>query len=127
MNRAGAGASRRRAEEGRTPRHVLCSPGRRAGVRGEAGEGTETPQEEEVTVAREEIKLKLGKGADFDKSRLKRLPQEDERGGAVPGQPAVRPAGVYSGGIGGMTITAFYLQMFARPERVVPPPRDGLA
>jgi hypothetical protein len=29
-------------------------------------------------VAREEIKLKLGKGADFDKSRLKRLNQEDE-------------------------------------------------
>jgi hypothetical protein len=30
-----------------------------------------------VTVAREEEKLKLGKGAAFVKSRLKRLPQED--------------------------------------------------
>ena len=33
---------------------------------------------EEVTVPREEEKLKLGKGAAFDKSRLKRLRQEDE-------------------------------------------------
>src|SRR5438270_12776178 len=32
----------------------------------------------EVTVAREEEKLKLGKGAAFVKSCLKRLPQEDE-------------------------------------------------
>jgi hypothetical protein len=34
--------------------------------------------QEEATVAREEEKLKLGKGAAFDTSRLKRLRQEDE-------------------------------------------------
>ena len=36
-----------------------------------------TPQEE-VTVAKERHELKLGKGSAFVKSRLKRLPQEDE-------------------------------------------------
>jgi hypothetical protein len=34
---------------------------------------------------------------------------------------------VFSGGIDGMKVKTTYLQMFARPERVVPPPRDGLA
>jgi GNAT superfamily N-acetyltransferase len=33
---------------------------------------------------------------------------------------------VLSGGIDGMTVKTTYLQMFARPERVVPPPREGL-
>jgi hypothetical protein len=41
------------------------------------GEGAETPPEE-VTVAREEERLKLGKGAAFVKGRLKRLRQENE-------------------------------------------------
>jgi hypothetical protein len=34
---------------------------------------------------------------------------------------------VLSGGIDGMKVRTTYLQMFARPERVVPPPREGLA
>src|SRR5262249_6513439 len=62
----------------RPARHDHHSPGRRVGLRGEAGEGAEGPQEEEVTVAREEEKLKLGKGAAFIKGRFKRLRQEDE-------------------------------------------------
>src|SRR5262249_20073257 len=53
------------------------SPGRRVRLRGEAGESTEASQEE-VTVAREEEKLRLGKGAAFVKGRLKRLRQEEE-------------------------------------------------
>ena len=42
---------------------------------GEAGETKYTP-EEEVTVAREEFKLMLGKGVAFVKGRFKRLRQE---------------------------------------------------
>ncbi len=53
------------------------SPGRRIGLCGENGENAEATQEE-VTVAREEEKLKLGKDAAFLKSRLKRLRQKDE-------------------------------------------------
>src|SRR5215468_1434355 len=52
-----------------------------------------------------------------------------DRGGraaAIPGQPTLRPAGVLSGGIDGMKVKTTYLQMFARSERVVPPPREGL-
>src|SRR5262249_4530403 len=48
------------------------------------------------------------------------------RAGAIPGQPAARLAGVFSGGIVTMMVKTTYLQMFARPERVVPPPREGL-
>jgi GNAT superfamily N-acetyltransferase len=33
---------------------------------------------------------------------------------------------VFSGGIDGMKVTTTYLQMFAHPQRVVSPPRDGL-
>src|SRR5262249_1361085 len=57
------------------------------------------------------------------------LRQADRGGGAgaIPGQPALRPAGVFSGGIGGMRVKTTYLQLFARPERVVPPPSEGLA
>src|SRR5262245_45680775 len=47
-------------------------------------------------------------------------------GGAVPGQPALRPAGVLSGGIAGMKVKTTHLQMFARPERAVPPPVEGV-
>src|SRR5262249_8838780 len=57
------------------------------------------------------------------------LRQADRGGGtgAIPAQPAVRPAGVLSRGIDGMKVKTTYLQMFAHPERVVPPPREGLA
>jgi hypothetical protein len=34
---------------------------------------------------------------------------------------------MFSGGLATMKVLTTYLQMFARPERVVPPPRDGLA
>jgi GNAT superfamily N-acetyltransferase len=34
---------------------------------------------------------------------------------------------VLSGGIDGMRVKTTYLEMLARPERVVPPPREGLA
>jgi GNAT superfamily N-acetyltransferase len=34
---------------------------------------------------------------------------------------------MFSGGIDGMTVKITYLQTLARPERVVPPPREGLA
>src|SRR5262249_35829220 len=50
-----------------------------------------------------------------------------EGAGAIPGQPALRPAGVLSGGIVTVKVKTTYLQMFTRPERLVPPPRDGLA
>jgi hypothetical protein len=52
---------------------------------------------------------------------------EGEGDGPVLGQPAVRPAGAFSGGFDGMKITTTYLQMSARPERMVPPPSEGLA
>jgi GNAT superfamily N-acetyltransferase len=57
------------------------------------------------------------------------LRQVDRGGsvGAVPRQPAVRPAEVFSEGIDGMKITTTYLQMFAHPERLVPPPRESIA
>src|SRR5207245_11068736 len=53
------------------------SPGRRVRACGEKSASAETVQEE-VTVAKEQHELKLGKGVAFEKSRLKRLRQEDE-------------------------------------------------
>jgi hypothetical protein len=50
---------------------------KRFGVRGEAGKSGKTLREE-VTVARVEEKVKLGKGAAFLKARFKRLRQENE-------------------------------------------------
>src|SRR5437660_289206 len=62
----------------RTARDDLLSRRRRLGVRGEEAQEVAAGQEEE-TVAKERHELKLGKGATFFvKSRLKRLPQEDE-------------------------------------------------
>src|SRR5262245_57414874 len=62
----------------RTERLDRHSPGRRVRLRGEEGEIAETPKEEDVTVARQEQKLAPRKGAAFVKTRLKRLPREDE-------------------------------------------------
>ena len=46
----------------------------------------------------------------------------------MPAQRVIGRCKTYmGGGIDGMKITTFYLQMFARPERIVPPPREGLA
>ena len=78
----GAPSGRHRSRRSSRPTTPSCSS---------SGTGTPTPccspgvssiqddlAQEEVTVAREEEKLKLGKGAAFVKSRLKRLRQEDE-------------------------------------------------
>src|SRR5438874_133749 len=73
----GAGPGLGRATGRRATRPDLLPPGRRLRLRGEAGHG-EAAEGEEVAVPRERKKLALGKGEAFVKSRLKRLPQENE-------------------------------------------------